>query len=814
VSRIPAWIAAALMGLGALSSGCEGPSARGSDPEVAEHAPRPSPLAHRSGGPAAPGLNPIAVLEHPSDVVSISLSPDGEALISGDREGTLRVWERSRSAPGEALEGRLLGRLAYEAHQVAWVAGTGLALAEGLDSTLWLWDARSGEQLRAFERAAPPALFAPSADGARLATVGAGRIRVREIASGRELRSLPAHEHFTTALAFSPDGASLASGGDRGVILLRDIASGGERLRLAHPESSVSRLAFSPDGRLLATLGLGGGAPLRLWDAATGERVDELRAPGAGVETAAFSPDGRLLAAAASDRRIHLWKLPSRRRVGSFAIGPGNPRDLAIGPRGRLFVAVGERVSVWDLATLPDGEPDPSELAVVQLAADPATGVTHVRDAGELLGSIASGRTLELAPGTYDLSRVRWRDLAHVAWRRVADGEEIVVHDLVDLTLRGHPQQPTAIVAGPRDADVLSFERVEGLRLENLELRHAHRDDACSGAALSLLDATHVTVSRCRLLGSGREGLSLARVKHLRFRDSEIRECTSSVMSATSSQDLVFESSRFAHNGALFGPAFRFEHSRGVRFGRVSIEANTASGSLFSLRSSAAVEIAESEILGNRADRLVDAPDGVRTARTRFSDNGFAAPLPSGSRFATLDVAIGAAFHREGVVSVSNSLFSGCDERQIEVGDVADVVDAGGLLCRARVVDVSGDGCLLNALAETCREPPAAPSPSGAVDVFLVYPSDPSRIGSQVTVLPDLRALEADLPPEVRRRLETSRAAQGEFGIDSVGDVDGDGSLDLVAVAHACRPGSEFTCHSVLVREDGGWREAKRIGHP
>jgi hypothetical protein len=48
----------------------------------------------------------------------------------------------------------------------------------------------------------------------------------------------------------------------------------------------------------------------------------------------------------------------------------------------------------------------------------------------------------------------------------------------------------------------------------------------------------------------------------------------------------------------------------------------------------------------------------------------------------------------------------------------------------------------------------------------------------------------------------------------SVSDSDGDGILDLMTLSFACRPGSEYTCHTVLVFENDSWFEARRIDHP
>ena len=817
----------------AVLAGCEDPGAVKSLPTTVtdgaavssfqKSADSPPPVFVSSASPS----EPIAVLEHPADVISIDLAPDGLRLISGDRDGNIRIWDLNGltdPTPGSETPSQILDQLPYETGRVSWVAGTELAVAEGLDSTLRLIDIDSGRQLSIFERHSPPPVFALSPSGATLAAVGKGQIRIWEVTSGREIQILPAHTHFTQALAFSPDGEMLASGGDRGLVLLREIAGGQIRLQIEHPEKSLSQISFSPDGQVLATIGLirGSDAPLRLWSAETGERIDELRVSGADIQSFAFSPDGKIVAGAGSDNKLHIWDLSSYRKLASISTGKGSPRQLVIGRGKILCLAAGKRVRLWNLAALAQSEPDSAEeLAIVEVPADPATGIIHVHNAGELLGAIGSGQTVELAPGTYNLSKVRWRDLPHVTWRRVAKGEEIVLHDLTELTLRGNGKSSTTIVTEHRTAGVLSFERVDGLHLENLELRHATRQKDCTGGVLSLLEVSRVSIDGCQLLGSGREGLTLKKVEKMRFANSEIRQCSASIMTIIDSKDLVFENSRMQDSGALYNPAIKFYHSGQIRFQSVIITGNTASPSLFSLRSSPPIKIADSEIVGNTADQLVDALNAVQTTNTRMAGNGFVTPLPEGSQWAGVDIAIGTAFRQNDSIRVANSLFSGFDPRRTQVGDRVDIVDARGLLCRAHISEIRVEGGLLNMEQDSCQSEPEMVAPDGAVEVFVIHPSVPRRSRNPSAASIDRHALEAVLPSEVTERLETSRSKAPEYlggrttyGIESVGDSDGDGTPDLLVLSLACRPGSEYTCHTVLVFEDGRWLETKRIGHP
>jgi WD40 repeat protein len=112
-------------------------------------------------------------------------------------------------------------------------------------------------------------------------------------------------------VAYSPRGKHVAIGevsGNPEAITLVDPATGEIVYRLAGHDSGINALAFSPDGQTLATAG--GDRTIKFWNLNDGSERATLNEGVGCVRSISFSPDGNWLAYAGSDSTIKVWNLP------------------------------------------------------------------------------------------------------------------------------------------------------------------------------------------------------------------------------------------------------------------------------------------------------------------------------------------------------------------------------------------------------------------------------------------------------------------------------------------------------------------------
>ncbi len=153
-----------------------------------------------------------------------------------------------------------------------------------------------------------------SPDGARLATTSRDAVQLWDATNGVPLGEPLRHGTFVVHVAFSPDGARLATASLDGTARLWDARSGVPLGQSMWHRSAVVHVAFSPVGERLATASNDGAA--RLWDTHSGVPLGQPMLHGGQVAHVTFSPDGEQLATASNDGTAAVMGRKKRHPVG------------------------------------------------------------------------------------------------------------------------------------------------------------------------------------------------------------------------------------------------------------------------------------------------------------------------------------------------------------------------------------------------------------------------------------------------------------------------------------------------------------------
>jgi WD40 repeat protein len=195
-----------------------------------------------------------------------------------------------------------------------------------------------------------------SPDGKLLACGGGGNpeLRLLEIATGKTIWSIQAHDKGILRLAFSPDGKTLATCGPWGnpKVRLWDCANGKLLREYGNNIGGTSGVLFSPDGKTLASVQ--GGAAV-LWDVKTGQEKQRFLGPYS-IDSAAFSPKDPLLALANGDQKVRLWDFNTGKLVRELPAGQmtaTGSQAVAFSSDGKTLATAGidGKVRLWDVAT-------------------------------------------------------------------------------------------------------------------------------------------------------------------------------------------------------------------------------------------------------------------------------------------------------------------------------------------------------------------------------------------------------------------------------------------------------------------------------
>ena len=332
----------------------------------------------------------VTLYGHANGATCVAYSPDGQRLVSGSADNTIKLWN--------ATTGKELRTLTGHAQRVTSVSfspdGQRVASAS-LDHTVKLWELESGEELCTLTgHTSGVSCVSISPDGKQIASAGGENIKeyskpnvfirmsenvfvptsvndltpAKEIdnvvkrwdiklwdaRTGAELHTLSSHAKPVTSVSFSPDGKWLASGSEDSTIKLWDSRNGAELRTLSGHESVVQSLSFSPDGHRIASASFDG--TIKLWDTHSGMELGTLTGHTQAVTSVSFSPDGQRLASSAGTDlsqpfELKLWHAPSGKEIRTFSGHTQPVSSLSFSPDGQQLASASadSTIKLWDV---------------------------------------------------------------------------------------------------------------------------------------------------------------------------------------------------------------------------------------------------------------------------------------------------------------------------------------------------------------------------------------------------------------------------------------------------------------------------------
>ena len=294
------------------------------------------------------------LIGHERSVQSVSFSPDGQTIVSGSSDNTIRLWDVGTGKHLRTLTGHK-----GPVYSVSF-SPDGQILASGSwDCNIRLWDAVTGRHkktLTGHTDLVSAISFSPDGQTLASTTFVRGTIRLWDVSTGTHKRTLTGHTNGVKSVAFSPNGQILASGSYDNTIRLWDMSTGTHKRTLTGHTNGVKSVAFSPNGQILASGSLD--RTIRLWDVGTGQHKKTFIGPNL-IWSVSFNPDGQILASGSLDNTIRLWDAVTGQHKKTLIGHIGGVSSVTFSPDGQMLASgsYDKTIRLWKLTS-----PRPAKL--------------------------------------------------------------------------------------------------------------------------------------------------------------------------------------------------------------------------------------------------------------------------------------------------------------------------------------------------------------------------------------------------------------------------------------------------------------------
>lgn len=300
---------------------------------------------------------------HTSWISAVAVSPNGAAIASGSEDQSVRLWDSQTDHCLKVVQGYSSG-----IWSIAFNPANNMLVSGGQDRQVRLWNLFNPDGADNPDESDPNGRELPSDKSSGANEEGSGAL------FDTPILTIPGQANWIWSVAVTPDGSIIASSSEDGIIhLWKNIPNSlthsphyqsSNSLSLKGHTDAVWSVAFSPDGAILASGSLD--STVRLWEPTTGNCWQTLQAHSSGVWSVAFAPqmslaqpDHYLLASGSQDQTIQLWEISQDsaqtaiRCVRTLTGHTNWIRCVAFSPDGQFLVSGSSdgMVKLWQVDT-------------------------------------------------------------------------------------------------------------------------------------------------------------------------------------------------------------------------------------------------------------------------------------------------------------------------------------------------------------------------------------------------------------------------------------------------------------------------------
>ncbi len=276
------------------------------------------------------GETKVTLIGHTDSVNSVAYAPDGKTIATASSDETVRLWNATTGKHKATLTGHKdsVTWVTYSPHGNMIATASGGRYSD--DNTVRLWNAETGETQAILTGHHRINAIVYASDGETLTYQQTNGVWSWDAKTSKhkatrihKVKDTPTeYSRAGGVSAYSPDGNTVATVGSLHTVQLSDVRTGKRKATLKHTnyfdwiymiitdrEYGIEAMAFSPDGKTIVT---GGGyytndeGMVYLWHTRTRKRKTIYKGHGY-VSSVAFSPDGETIAAGNWENEVRLW---------------------------------------------------------------------------------------------------------------------------------------------------------------------------------------------------------------------------------------------------------------------------------------------------------------------------------------------------------------------------------------------------------------------------------------------------------------------------------------------------------------------------